>query len=976
LRGLFFVQIMMKFEKGYNSRIVLTIISIVFLCSTNLYSYPMSEDSLRLEVGQGDDTYERMSGVANAVFSTERKQKIEETIRPLVERYREVSRRQRKILAGEPTYEEVFFGEILPELKTRYQAYLRGEQEGSPLALLLISGGGGSGKTSVVNWFQGIASQELHDLVQQEGKDVDEGPVRTVSFDSYILQKSDRPIDPVTGKDTQNPYEKFQVGRFVKDMMTLSGGQVIYIPVFDFTTRARLKLIQDRKGNIVILNGSERAVVRIDNNLKEPCIVYAGESAAEAKMNEIPVSVFRNDEGHTVIRIHNTDHVIITGQADETVMIRVDSHERQLSKDEPIEAWERIDPEGKIIIIEGILALSNKKLTQQSLSVFIDAEFWPRLLRMLVRFKGESGRGESKSEFIEKRMTLRLTEEIPYILPTREHAQLLASTQTRSESILAFFLAGIFEKTETFPQEINEVFKDLGIEPSVLSEELQKISLEGIRRLLRKGGVIDYTAGTSFWVFFLEGELVLKSPRREFQSRFKDFILFHDKVLKQRLGGLMVPSSVCDVTDLGITQMVDGEQLHLGNVIIQSRVEPLKERVSRLLSQNQAIHKRIKGFSAKSDVKEIQGLFSAYNRTHEEIKDLIERYFMLQQELWSRGIVDTDPRFMEKYGLMVIHGQEQLVVIGVDGLVDDPSQYDPLIFRRQGIRPTDLPRDFLSYYDSLVEDMVPSRDVFHTEYFETHLQEARPVPDLSDVEISEMQMRYIVELVKKAKISMLRTLFNTLSVRDDQLGRYWVKLYLDTVHPHGTLQYKVVEGVYEQIINDTEILAGQENILDAMLKLVRTAAQDSVLAAAEQYELAEDLIYYTLENKAPVVGSVRHRIDEISDNNLVLFDSNEVSGSLGSFSEIYNAKSKEDIFVVVVKDATQKETLERELRDVGLNPQSDDLKVGILKGPALEDYDVMLRAAEANEVFGNFKIIRGRDIDEKRRNLREAVMQI
>ncbi|MBU0759143.1 MAG: hypothetical protein KKA34_02115 [Candidatus Omnitrophica bacterium] len=108
-------------------------------------------------------------------------------------------------------------------------------------------------------------------------------------------------------------------------------------------------------------------------------------------------------------------------------------------------------------------------------------------------------------------------------------------------------------------------------------------------------------------------------------------------------------------------------------------------------------------------------------------------------------------------------------------------------------------------------------------------------------------------------------------------------------------------------------------------------------------------------------------------NNVVLFDGDEVLAQPGSFSDTYLAKGAEEIFVVGARSPEQMEAIERELRSIGLNPERDDLKVGILKGPALEDYDIMLRAAE---VFGNFKVIRGRDIDEERKNLREAVIQI
>ena len=106
---------------------------------------------------------------------------------------------------------------------------------------------------------------------------------------------------------------------------------------------------------------------------------------------------------------------------------------------------------------------------------------------------------------------------------------------------------------------------------------------------------------------------------------------------------------------------------------------------------------------------------------------------------------------------------------------------------------------------------------------------------------------------------------------------------------------------------------------------------------------------------------------------LILFSGDEVAGKLDSFSEIYAAKSKDNIFVIIVKDISQKESLERILKEIGLIPDSDDLKVKILKGPALQDYEAMLSAGEA---FGDFTVVRGININETRANLKNAAMSI
>ncbi len=104
-------------------------------------------------------------------------------------------------------------------------------------------------------------------------------------------------------------------------------------------------------------------------------------------------------------------------------------------------------------------------------------------------------------------------------------------------------------------------------------------------------------------------------------------------------------------------------------------------------------------------------------------------------------------------------------------------------------------------------------------------------------------------------------------------------------------------------------------------------------------------------------------------DSVILFDGNEVYEKLGSFYTAYTGKTEGEIFIVVAVDVSQKETLETELRDIGLNLNSDDLNIWVLKGPAF----AMLGKAEE---LGDFKVIRGTKIDDIHRNLRDAVTSI
>jgi hypothetical protein len=64
---------MLRFKKGYNLRVVISlIVSTSFLFTTNLYSYPDSKDALRVPVGQ-KSTYDRIIEVIRSYDQEEHK---------------------------------------------------------------------------------------------------------------------------------------------------------------------------------------------------------------------------------------------------------------------------------------------------------------------------------------------------------------------------------------------------------------------------------------------------------------------------------------------------------------------------------------------------------------------------------------------------------------------------------------------------------------------------------------------------------------------------------------------------------------------------------------------------------------------------------------------------------------------------------------------------------------------------------------
>jgi len=107
-------------------------------------------------------------------------------------------------------------------------------------------------------------------------------------------------------------------------------------------------------------------------------------------------------------------------------------------------------------------------------------------------------------------------------------------------------------------------------------------------------------------------------------------------------------------------------------------------------------------------------------------------------------------------------------------------------------------------------------------------------------------------------------------------------------------------------------------------------------------------------------------------NKVILFNGKDVNSNMGKFSKIYNVlKEEKYIFIIVASNASQKKTLERALRSFRLIPDSDDLKVRVLKDSPLEDYNAMLKKAEE---LGDFRVVRGMNIDETCTSLRAALI--
>ncbi|MDO8489685.1 MAG: methyltransferase domain-containing protein, partial [Candidatus Omnitrophota bacterium] len=739
----------------------------------------------------------------------------------LAEVYSRESAEIRTLLGKYPPCDKVFYEEILPVIKALYESYLsKKEGAAAPTIVLLISGEGGGGKTTIAQGFREAINKALGQLVIASGKAVTEELVAPLLFDDYILQKNEtgaidpateRPIDPLTGKPTERPLGKFQVTRFVNDMRALLRGEVIYKPVFDFSTRGRIKFFLDGEGNLKIVDGKLTIAVEIDSQTRDPYFIYEGARRAEIILDKIPLSIRRAKDGRIVVNLKGSD-TIVSYDAQGNAILSIGTNARTLTRGQKLEALEAVSPAGKVFIVEGILALYDSQLCREGLSLYITGDYQARELRMIIRAAREKGRKMTEEEFVEQRRQLVRTEEIPFIRPTRKNARWVATTLTRSESIYMLYTRGELYRPVA---QVREALKRFNIDYKSLVRVLKDISNSAIRLSLAAGEIENDKVGTAFKVIFIKGGVVVKIPRFHFMSAFeREFSEFYTNVLKKRLGGLMVPGTILNVSALNIHLEVDCRMIELGKVLIQNTIPTLKERLMELVKQN--------------DMAAAQ--------------ELIAEYFRVQLELARRGVIDTDPKIMEKYGLIIMDGAEQLVVVGVDGLTINSEAYDPGVYIKEGMRPVELPAALLEYYDQEAAKMPASLQELTDLYLSKGMDEAHEVADISDTQISKLQMAYIVNLVRREKIALLRKLWGSISYGQDNPFIYWLKLYLDTMYPEDTPQYNFIQALYEIILTRPGFLEGQKPQRKAVEDLMRTLPQADILDDVELYNISQDLI--------------------------------------------------------------------------------------------------------------------------------------
>ncbi|MCX5694401.1 MAG: ROK family protein, partial [Candidatus Omnitrophica bacterium] len=748
----------------------------------------------------------------NSVFILPRKkalagQKLVSTeasslVKELIEKYNVIVENQRLRLAGEASTEGDEKERLLRESLKIYK-----DKKRLNLPVVIgISGSASSGKTAAAE----AIARELGQTVE----------AKVAHFDDWLLQRSDRKHDPAAGRTSENLFDKFEVDKFISSIKLFIEGQDLLKPVYDQTAAGRVKIGMNESGEIVVYSGSSLKATVVEGTDGNPQFVLerCNEIIARGSyvtIGETPIRVIKGNQqdGEVLLIIRDTAHLIgyyregkrslivldSSGQAikpmvkpatgeiiasSRTQLIRegyLDEQGSYVAK--PWDAKEYTKSKPGIFIVEGILALYDytevpKEHSLANLydeTVFIDADFDVRLARAIDRFKNrtriEKGRETSNQEidnYVDKFNARKRLEDI-CIYQNKDTAKFQLTSQRRWESIFVLGKSGTITALNNL-----ETFRELGINPYLLEEQLESMESKYVLEVLSAyaGKELPYSKkveGTAFDVFFVEGGLVIKSPIDE-ESFVNEIGPFYRKVLYPKGGEILIPGIILNIEDYNIVvQGRQGKQV-LKNVLIQSQAEPLRERLELLLKQD-----RLK-----------------------EAKALIYKYFELQKNMWSLGILDKDPNIMEKYGIIIKNGVEKIVSLAVDSLTCNYNFYKPAIYKRE------LFKEIQPYYDAQIERMMLVESEFN-KYFDINPIGKR-LPGVTHVEVNRKQLEYISGLVLTAKIKQAKEIFEQYYRQQAPPELIWTKFYLPAIY-YNIFLSKAIEDLYEQMLGDPILLS-------------------------------------------------------------------------------------------------------------------------------------------------------------------------
>jgi len=236
--------------------------------------------------------------------------------------------------------------------------------------VLALAGPGASGKfTLYAERFKAFFSRAL-----------------SVTPDSVVMLTDNNYLLPISERRDLDYLSKFEIDRWFKNIRLLQEGEAIYSPLYDRLRNDRLRIDEEIIAEILQNRGGEL------QDGTEP--VYRFEI-----------------EG-------------IEMEGEELEEIYIDINPANNSVRGEFDILEKIDPEGKIIVVKATICLLDPEINDgYDERFFVQSDFSTRLIRGVKRWRKGMGRQPREAEYIDILKKRRAIEDDPYILPTRMAAR-------------------------------------------------------------------------------------------------------------------------------------------------------------------------------------------------------------------------------------------------------------------------------------------------------------------------------------------------------------------------------------------------------------------------------------------------------------------------------------------------------------------------------------------------------------------------
>ncbi|MBN1688685.1 MAG: GNAT family N-acetyltransferase, partial [Candidatus Omnitrophica bacterium] len=568
---------------------------------------------------------------------------------------------------------------------------------------------------------------------------------RLLEFDDFLREAGDR--DP---RETQDPYRKFNVGRYVEFVRTIMANELAVKPIYDQTSKGQLKLGINPQRDVVIYNGNRTITIQLEadgtfsfTEIWEapggPVDMTARRGKPHEKIKEAepfisgstPIAIRRLEDGTLEIKVRDAVHVI--QKQDDLLFLSYTGYEKNKAphvelkaneKQEALDVWPPVVPDpangynGEIVIGEGILLLEAGKYFNQTANS--DASFFMRRRRSAKR---ELARGRSKEaiattmgafnarQYQEERYIERLnrlairergrqsghqTHFRVNSLTVPEHiVRDAAYHQIRARQIVTFLTYGINL------EEMLKVSQSLADEALIhWIEEIRAKQLKDSKPLTHPGAfpgedeLTDQEAFLRYWrkkgiTLALGQHLLLKTTMGDeylIGSLHPESRMKLEKVF-QRSQGLFVGTSF-----LNLKGRIGGEflieRLHEDGRKTQHRVS-LEEVL--LINQVPFMEGILNEIAKEHETLLGKNEGEKAQAKYEEGMAWVRRFFDLQHEWYKRGIVDTAPDMARRYGLGIYHGRETIQGLAPGSLYSDEDALREVDRISEAHRSTSIP---------------------------------------------------------------------------------------------------------------------------------------------------------------------------------------------------------------------------------------------------------------------------------------------